>query len=297
MRKALGLLAWTSLAASGLWATLPGGTTRPVSADQPASTTTVVDRGSSLSRINPFSRSRSNKTPTNKESDAANREQAEKLLKEAQALALRGDLAGARQLAERAQSFPVEWGPKDRSPDKFIALDASMIHRSPETAIAAKPNTSSSKKTSPTASGATNFDNAVAKAPKAEPTRTPIQQVANEEPIEEVTEETVEEPIAEEPAPSTKRPVGPTSAEKMASAKSLMQQARRDLAKGDIEGARDKAEQASEIDVDYTAFDQRPEQLLAEIDRRSNNVGEGAPHSKPRTGSEVRGTDFGAGLQ
>lgn len=190
---------------------------------------------------------------------------------------MRGDLAGARQLAERAQSFPVEWGPKDRSPDKFIAqLDASMIHRSPETAIAAKPNTSSSKKTSPTASGATNFDNAVAKAPKAEPTRTPIQQVANEEPIEEVTEETVEEPIAEEPAPSTKRPVGPTSAEKMASAKSLMQQARRDLAKGDIEGARDKAEQASEIDVDYTAFDQRPEQLLAEIDRRSNNVGEGA---------------------
>ena len=38
MRKALGLLAWTSLAASGLWATLPGGTTRPVSADQPVST-------------------------------------------------------------------------------------------------------------------------------------------------------------------------------------------------------------------------------------------------------------------
>ena len=274
MRKALGLLAWTSLAASGLWATLPGGTTRPVSADQPVSTTPVADRGSSLSRINPFSRSRSNKTATDKENDASYREQAEKMLKQAQALALRGDLAGARQLAERAQSFPVEWGPKDRSPEKFIAqLDASMSSRAPQTAIAAKPSvkpstsTAAAKKSAPAASLSNS-------------TRTPIQQVANEEPIEEATEETVEEPIAEVPASSTKRLAGATSAEKMSAAKSLMQQARRDLAKGDIAAARDKAEQASEIDVAYSVFDQRPEQLLADIDRQANNAGEGAPRTQ-----------------
>ena len=131
MRKALGLLAWTSLAASGLWATLPGGTTRPASADQPTTTTSpVAERSSSLSRINPFSRSRSNKATTNKEDEVSYREQAEKMLKDAQALALRGDLAGARKLAERAQSFPVEWGPKDRSPEKFLAqMDASIKFR------------------------------------------------------------------------------------------------------------------------------------------------------------------------
>lgn len=297
MRKALGLLAWTSLAASGLWATLPGGTTRPASADQPASTTPVADRGSSLSRINPFSRSRSNKPTTSKENDASYREQADKLLKEAQALALRGDLAGARQLAERAQSFPVEWGPKDRSPEKFIAqLDASMSYRAPETAIAAKPSvkpntsTAAARRTAPaestskpTAREVLGLDAAVAKAPTAQP----IQQVNSEESLEEsievtepTIEETIEEPIAEAPAPSAKRPAGPVSTEKMAAAKSLMQQARRDLAKGDIAAARDKAEQASEIDVAYTVFDQRPEQLLAEIDRQANNVGEGAPRTQ-----------------
>ena len=282
MRKAFGLLAWTSLAASGLWATLPGGTTRPVSADQPTSTTSVAERGSSFSRLNPFSRTRSNKASTTPENDAAFREQAEKLLKEAQASALRGDLAGARQLAERAQSLPVEWGPKDRSPERFLTqLDASASFRRQETAIAAKPIAKSNTSTAavvkpaattavsnPAASGATSFDDAVAKAPKSEPERTPIQQVNNEE------------SIAETPVPATKRPAGPSSSEKMATAKSLMQQARRDIAKGDIAGARDKAEQAAEIDVAYSVFDERPKQILAEIDRRANNVGEGAPRTQ-----------------
>lgn len=301
MRKALGLLAWTSLAASGLWATLPGGTTRPVSADQPTSTTPVADRGSSLSRINPFSRSR-NKSATKPENEVSYREQAEKLLKDAQALALRGDLAGARQLAERAQSFPVEWGPKDRSPEKFLAqLDASMKYRAPETAIAAKPSVKPSTSTAgvtrqalatstpasaankPTAREALGLDDAIAQAPSAESARKPIQQVNNEEStgdIPEFAEETTEETIPQVPASTAKRSAGSSPAERMSAAKSLLQQARRDLAKGDLAAARDKAEQASEIDVAYSVFDERPEQLLAEIDRRTNNVGEGAPRTQ-----------------
>ena len=301
MRKALGLLAWTSLAATGLWITLPGGTTRPASADQPTTTTSpVAERSSSLSRINPFSRSRSNKATTNKEDGTSYREQAEKMLKDAQALALRGDLAGARKLAERAQSFPVEWGPKDRSPEKFLAqMDASIKFRAPETAVAAKPsvkpnmNTASAAKTpatgtasKPTARQALGLDESndeVAQAPKAELSRKPIQQVNNEESaadLAEFTEDAAEEAIVERPAPTAKRAAGPSSTEKMSAAKSLLQQARRDMARGDIAAARDKVEQASEIDVAYSVFDERPEQLLAEIDRRANNVGEGAPRTQ-----------------
>ncbi len=83
--------------------------------------------------------------------------------------------------------------------------------------------------------------------------------------------------VAAVPASATKRPAGLSSAEKKAMAKSLMEQARRDLAKGDIAAARDKAEQAAGIDVAYSVFDERPEQLLTEIDRRAT---EGTPRAQ-----------------
>ncbi len=85
---------------------------------------------------------------------------------------------------------------------------------------------------------------------------------------------------AVEPVSVTERSAGSTSAEKMTMAKSLMQQARQDLAKGDIAAARDKAEQAAGIDIAYSVFDERPEQLLTEIDRRANNADEGTPDAQ-----------------
>ncbi len=77
-----------------------------------------------------------------------------------------------------------------------------------------------------------------------------------------------------EPGSVTERSAGSTPAEKMALAKSLMRQARQDLARGDVTAAREKAEQAVGVDVAYSVFDERPEQLLTEIDRRANNSGE-----------------------
>lgn len=78
--------------------------------------------------------------------------------------------------------------------------------------------------------------------------------------------------FADAPASATKRPVSSSSAEKKTMANSLMEQARRDLANGDLAAARDKAEQAAEIDVAYSVFDERPEKLLTEIDRQSNDT-------------------------
>ncbi|HLQ43839.1 MAG TPA: hypothetical protein VK137_03850, partial [Planctomycetaceae bacterium] len=130
MRKALTFFACTTVAAAGLWSALPGGTTRLVSADQPPSgdrsrtpTTAADSRGSVFSRINPFTRSSSNKTSSNK--TTTYRQTATKLLEQAQDLVFRGDVAGARRLAERAKSFPVEWKANELSPEKFLAqLDA-----------------------------------------------------------------------------------------------------------------------------------------------------------------------------
>ena len=231
MRKALGLLAWTSLAASGLWATLPGGTTRLVSADQP----TTNERGSTLSRMNPFTRSKT------KSNDTSYRQSAEKLMKDAQALAARGDVIGARKLLERAQSFPVDWGPDDRTPEKIIAqLEERTTSRTPETAIAgragAKPNGNS-----PATNGVEELDSPVARTPKANGTaRSSIQQINNEPGLDQP---------AEERASMKQRTAGLSPAQRMATAKSLLQQARRDLLNGDVAEARDKAEQAAELDV------------------------------------------------
>lgn len=82
------------------------------------------------------------------------------------------------------------------------------------------------------------------------------------------------------PASATKRSAGSSSVNKMTMAKSLMQQARHDLAKGDLAAARDKAEQAASIDVAYSVFDERPEQLLTEIDRRTNDGGKDTPRTR-----------------
>ena len=82
-----------------------------------------------------------------------------------------------------------------------------------------------------------------------------------------------------EPVSVTKRLVGSTPAEKMALAKSLMQQSRNDLARGDVAAARDKAEQAAGIDIAYSVFDERPEQLLRKIDQQANDSGKSTPRA------------------
>ena len=267
MRKAFGLLAWTSLAASGLWATLPGGTTRPVSADQPA----TGNRGSTFSRLNPFSRSK--KTTSN---ETSYRQAAEKYMKDAQALAMRGDPVGARKLLEKAQSFPVDWGPDERTPEMFIAqLDARTTSRSPETAIAGRSG-SPLNGNRPATVGVANLDRSVSATRNANGTpRSAIQQVNNEPVFDEPADESAAPRIATKP-----RTDGHSPAENMANAKSLMQQARRNLANQDFEAARENAEQAATINVAYGLFDQRPEQILAEIKRLESTVDEDAPSSR-----------------
>lgn len=289
MRKALGLLAWTTVAAAGLWSVLPQGTTRPASADTPLSrdsslTTPVADsRGSLISRVNPFTRS--SKKDAKKE--ASYREAATKLLDEARDLASRGDVAGARRLAERARSFPVEWAPHERSPEKLLAqLDArSGRATQAATMIAAKPQ-SVPAATTPAAPAVTDDENVTAEFATSlakKPARAAIAQVSNETAEEPAIDD---EPVMdEEPAPLPKRPSrpaanAPSTAEKAAQAKSLLQQARREIANGDFDAAREMAEQAKSLNVAYRVFDERPEQILAEIDRHENNAFESAPKTR-----------------
>lgn len=100
--------------------------------------------------------------------------------------------------------------------------------------------------------------------------------------------------VAAVPDSATKRPASSSSAEKKTLAKSLMEQARRDLAKGDIAAARDKAEQAAGIEIAYSVFEERPEELLAEIDRRTNNIDEDSPRDQglARTSKPIKSAEL-----
>ena len=78
-------------------------------------------------------------------------------------------------------------------------------------------------------------------------------------------------------ASATLRQFDPAPDELRTMANSLMQRAREDLANGDIAAARDKAEQAADLDLAYSVFDERPEQILSEIERRANGIDEDMP--------------------
>jgi general secretion pathway protein D len=97
--------------------------------------------------------------------------------------------------------------------------------------------------------------------------------------IELVSAETVAEPVP--------TPKAPASSNSKAHALSLVKSARADLKAGQLEEARRKALQAQQMGVAYDLFDDRPELLLAEIDRRGgtntilNNVAQAEPAAAP----------------
>ncbi|HLQ43308.1 MAG TPA: hypothetical protein VK137_01155, partial [Planctomycetaceae bacterium] len=187
-------------------------------------------------------------------------------MEQAQDLVFRGDVTGARRLAERAKSFPVEWKANELSPEKFLAqLDARGARaEAPSTTIAKRPDAK------PARSGAQTADYQVPGAKKQ--VRAPIAQASNEEPSDE--------PLSKSAVPAANRPANQSPTEKLALAKGLMQQARREMANGDYDAARAKAQQAEQLEVAYSLFDETPEQLLTEIDRLDSNAGESTPRSR-----------------
>ncbi|HUQ68075.1 MAG TPA: hypothetical protein VM165_01045, partial [Planctomycetaceae bacterium] len=105
--------------------------------------------------------------------------------------------------------------------------------------------------------------------------------------IELLGAETVEAPAAKGSLPPNSK----------AQALGLVKAARADLKANRYAEARRKALQAQELDVAYDLFDDRPELLLAEIDRRSgsstfaNSVAEAAPAAAPAAQPSAAGSD------
>src|SRR5439155_18021358 len=194
------------------------------------------------------------------------------LMEQAQDLVYRGDVAGARRLAERAKSFPIEWSANELSPEKFLAqLDGRGARAEAQpTTIAKRPDAK------PARSGSQTADFQVPGAKK--PARAPIAQASNI--VQASNEEASDEPLNKSAVPAANRLANASPAEKLALAKGLMQQARREMANGDYDAARAKAQQAEQLEVAYGLFDETPEQLLAEIDRQDSNAGESAPRSR-----------------
>ena len=119
------------------------------------------------------------------------------MLDDAKDLAARGDVAGARRLAERAQSFPIDWAPNERSPENFLAqLDADSKGRSkpsskPATAIAKRPAAPQSGNGNSLA----NLETLTNGKPARNSIAPVIAQASNEESFDESADEPLEEVV------------------------------------------------------------------------------------------------------
>ena len=102
MRKLSGLFIAAAVTGVALWQ-LPEQSPKMLSAQQARSTTSEATSGN---------RSRSS---------SAYDEAARTTLKKAQERASKGDIAGAKRLALEASRFPVQWGPRELTPQQFLA--------------------------------------------------------------------------------------------------------------------------------------------------------------------------------
>lgn len=217
--------------------------------------------------------------PFNGEVDAApvpdaTRTRVERLLSQAQAAAKRGNKQEAFQLAQQANAIAkasqMTFSRDELSPSQFLA--GLQGNAAPKAAKAADmPEWADSDAPVRTANA------------RGTETRSTVELTGNLE--EEFT------PAATERRPST-------NTNPKAQAKALIDSARGDLKAGRYEEARQKAMEAQQMGIAYDLFDDRPELVLADIDRRSktmtlakNNVEE-APTAKTPAKAAAMPADF-----
>ena len=162
-----------------------------------------------------------------------------RLMTEARQRAAAGDAATARKLAERASTFPVSWGADEQTPSQFIQTLGNATP-TPEN-VFAQPVIQA---------GPSATDEPVA---QAEPAFGAEQPAATQEADVPALEDLVQRSDKEK-------------------ALAYLVQAKQSMQKGDYEVARAKVLQAKQLNVSYTLFEERPEHILAEIERKSATV-------------------------
>ena len=254
---------------------------------------------------------------------------ARRFLEEARRMATRGDLKGAKRLARTAAMFPVEWAQDEQTPDEFL----QSLNQASDNNIADSANTPAEDFLPPwddqvppgdaegnnaTTTTGTSVPNPFAAggvfAGDDRPTEFTTPPEDSEPSVSGFRNNSIgtangfDMPVVEspadvpEPSPETARsehslsptepPTVPIS--RRGQAIVLVRQARAALGRGDIAEARLKALQARQLGVTYGLFDDRPEHILAEIERQTGEQTFPAESSVERDSEPFVGADAGA---
>ncbi len=181
---------------------------------------------------------------------------ARKMLQEARAKAKQGKTADARRLAQAAASMSTDWSESEESPEEFLeSLDATAAKPAKEEFAFAEESDSESME--PDSEEVNPFEEAAA------------------------AEEEAEE-------------AGVTSSEllKKKQAQRLVKEARQAIAAGDTALARSRAIQARQLNASWGLWDDRPEHVIAELDKKEKTSTFVAGGKKPAASAmEIRSKD------
>ncbi|HQZ68726.1 MAG TPA: hypothetical protein PLY87_26750, partial [Planctomycetaceae bacterium] len=168
---------------------------------------------------------------------------ARRFLQDAREQAQKGNLAEARRLAGTAASLCSDWSASEQSPDQFL----KSLHANGQ---------------------ATNDDNLFAPADRAADSRTDSMEV---NPFEEAVTGSERTSAGAVPAGEQNADVPVTSGEllKKKQAQRLVKEARQALSSGDIALARSRALQARQLNASWGLWDDRPEHVLADIEKKT----------------------------
>ncbi|MEZ5952233.1 MAG: hypothetical protein R3C12_24185 [Planctomycetaceae bacterium] len=213
-------------------------------------------------------------TSTPSTSPSANdnaREQALALLAEARQAVSRGDLQTANAKVEQARQFDVAYTLFDDRPEMIVAhINAiqkqQMLARQQPTEIPAGPWATDSSSRPMTVAAVTEAPTAVPQAPAVGTQAPSTSPAPSTTPAPGITP--TPSTVAEAPTGLPRTPADNPQAGQKAAVVSLLNQSKALLEQGQLEQARAKAREAMQYDVAYDVFDLRPQQLLAEIDRR-----------------------------
>ncbi|MEO1999164.1 MAG: hypothetical protein ABGZ17_28290, partial [Planctomycetaceae bacterium] len=182
---------------------------------------------------------------------------AHRLMGEARMRAQQGDVAGARKLAQRAGTFPVTWTDREQSPRQLLQALSTGTASGDQVVLAQETG-----------------------QPGPLPVITPANRANNAAAPPQVT------PVATPLVPELD-PAAVASWTPKQEAARLLLEARIDITAGRHEQARAKALKAKQLNVAYNLFEERPEHILADVERKSATVTIASPIVVPANVAEV----------
>ncbi|MBM82902.1 MAG: hypothetical protein CMJ78_20255, partial [Planctomycetaceae bacterium] len=234
--------------------------------------------------------------------ESRDKQQAKKLLVDAEAALKRGDFEEARLLALKAQELKVTYGLFEPRPQHILSqverlTNTTTIVRSTPDQLTPTPATANPREKAKQLLAAAREDMRAGKLEEAKAKATAasklnvafrlfedrpeliLREIATQSPTTNIatTEPERAAPLIEPVNPIKPEATADGSEENLKKALSLLAEAREAMKAGDFNKARGLADQAEKLNVAYGLFDDRPNLVFAAINRMSNNSVAGKP--------------------